>query len=99
MFGSYDCAFLKNMLKQGGLLIDVRSGYEFAQGALDGAKNMPLESFQHLSEDIVKEKPVLLYCRSGQRSEMAKRYLQSLGFPDVHNIGGYQQLANCASVA
>jgi len=95
MFGSYDCTTLKNLLEQGGRLIDVRSHFEYTQGALKGALNMPLEQFQYHVENIEKDKPVLLYCRSGQRSEMAKRYLQSLGFADVHNIGGYQQLAGC----
>lgn len=96
MFGTYDCNYLKDLIKQGGMLIDVRSNFEFGQGALPGALNMPLESFQYFAEEIHKDKPVLLYCRSGQRSEMAKRYLQSLGFADVHNIGCYQQHAGCA---
>ena len=95
MFGSYDCQLLKKLLAEGGKLIDVRSHFEYTQGALQGALNMPLEQFQYHAESIDKSKPVLLYCRSGQRSEMAKRYLQSIGFPNVHNIGGYQQLAGC----
>lgn len=99
MFGfNYNCDQLKNLLEKGAVLIDVRTHFEFTQGALQGAHNMPLEQFQYHAESIDRDRPVLLYCRSGQRSEMAKRYLQTLGFPDVHNIGGYSQLATCAGV-
>ena len=99
MFASYDCTSLKKMLNQGGTLIDVRSNAEFARGALQGAQNIPMDSFESFTKDIEKEKPVLLYCHSGKRSDMAKRYLQSLGFLDVHSIGGYQQLALCIDTA
>lgn len=95
MIGSYDCPSLRKLLEQGGKLVDVRSHFEYTQGALQGALNMPLEQFQYHADKIDKDKPVLLYCRSGQRSEMAKRYLQSLGFANVHNIGSYQQLVHC----
>lgn len=95
MNSTYNCETLKQLLEMGGVLIDVRSSFEFAQGALKGALNIPLESFQHMAEDINNDVPVLLYCRSGTRSEFAKRYLQQLGFDEVHNIGSYNQLAFC----
>ncbi len=97
MFSSYDCGSVKKLLNEGGILIDVRSAVEFSQGALKGALNMPLDAFQHLIKEIDNSKPVLLYCRSGQRSEMAKRYLQQIGYDDVHNIGSYTQLAFCVT--
>ena len=40
MFGSYDCTSLKQLLDQGGKLIDVRSHFEYTQGALQGALSM-----------------------------------------------------------
>ena len=91
----YNCNFVEEKMSEGGQLIDVRSPLEFSQGALDGAINMPVSNFQTLIDDIDNSKPVLLYCRSGARSEMVKKYLEQLGFNQVHNIGGLQQFAGC----
>ncbi len=89
------CEEVKNLMTIGGQLIDVRSTVEFNQGALDGAVNMPLESFQHSANSIDKTRPVILYCRSGQRSGAAKQFLETSGFDSVFNIGGYQRYASC----
>ena len=91
----YNCNFLENALNEGGQLIDVRSPIEFSQGALDGAINMPITNFQILKDGIDNSKPVLLYCRTGARSEMVKKYLEQLGFNHVHNLGGLKQLMEC----
>ena len=95
MFEKYCCNVVQKILSEGGQLIDVRSAIEFSQGALSGAINMPIDRFQHLKDDIDTTKPVLLYCRSGVRSEAVKRYLEQLGFDQVHNIGRYQQFIDC----
>jgi phage shock protein E len=91
----YNCNFVEQQLSAGGQLIDVRSPFEFRQGALSGAINMPVDNFINLKDAIDKTKPVLLYCRTGARSEMIKRYLEQLGFNQVHNIGGLLQFAGC----
>ncbi len=95
MIEKYNCRFVEEQIDEGGQLIDVRSPVEFNQGALDGAVNMPIESFQFLKDAIDQTKPVLLYCRTGARSEMVKRYLEQLGFNQVHNIGGLRAFAGC----
>jgi len=95
MIEKYNCHFLQEILSIGGQLIDVRSPVEFSQGALKGAINMPINSFQNLMDGIDKSKPVVLYCRTGARSGMVKNYLEQLGFDQVHNIGGIQQFASC----
>ena len=95
MIDKYTCSFLKEQLGEGGQLIDVRSQIEFNQGALNGAVNMPIDAFQQLTNEIDQTKPVLLYCRTGARSGMVKRYLEQLGFEKVHNIGGIQQFISC----
>jgi len=91
MTQQYDCSFVQEILGAGGQLIDVRSPVEFSQGSLDGAVNMPIESFQYLMKDIDNSKPVLLYCRTGARSGM----LDQMGFSQVHNIGGIRQFIDC----
>ncbi len=95
MIKSYDCLFVEEVMGEGGQLIDVRSAVEFNQGSLDGAVNMPIESFQFLKDGIDNSKPVLLYCRTGARSGMVKNYLDQLGFDQVHNIGGLRQFMGC----
>lgn len=95
MIQKYDCSFLQEKLNQGGQLIDVRTTFEFNQGALNGAINMPVSNFQVLKDDIDSSKPVLLYCRTGARSGMVKNYLDQLGFNQVYNIGGIRQFSNC----
>jgi len=91
----YNCSSVQELLGAGGQLIDVRTPMEFNRGALDGAVNMPIESFQHLMKRIDSSKPVLLYCRTGARSGMVKNYLDQMGFGQVHNIGGIRQFIDC----
>lgn len=74
-------------------LIDVRSSAEFAEGHITGAKNIPLQELQQQLAHISQDKPVMLYCRSGNRSGMALRMLQGAGYEDVYNIGGIGSLA------
>ena len=89
------CPKLKEMLSQGGQLIDVRSHFEFTSGALPGAVNIPLEQIHYHAENIDKETPILLYCRSGQRSAYAKQIMQVLGFTQLYNIGSYATYSDC----
>ena len=95
IFEKYCCNAVQKILNEGGQLIDVRSTFEFSQGALSGAINMPIDSFQYLKDNIDSSKPVLLYCRTGARSGMVKNYLDQLGFDQVHNIGGIRQFIDC----
>lgn len=89
------CEQLQQFMKKGAQLIDVRSPMEFNQGAISGAINLPITSIQGHTDTIDKTKPVLLYCRSGQRSGMVMNFLVSLGFEDVYNIGSYTSYAFC----
>ena len=78
----------RELIKQGGLLLDVRSPGEFASGHLDGARNVPIgEIGQHTSELGDSSRPIVVYCASGARSAMAKRTLRSAGFSSVYNLG------------
>ncbi len=95
MMQKYNCTFLEEKMSEGGQLIDVRSPIEFKQGALDGAVNIPITNVQTLKDSIDNSKPVLLYCRTGARSEMVKKHLEQLGFNQVHNIGGILQFSGC----
>ena len=93
--GVYDCESVKKMLESGARLIDVRTPAEFAQGALPGALNVPLQTIPSASSRFKPDDTLLVYCRSGSRSMFAQQYLQRMGFSDVHNIGAYGMMASC----
>ena len=79
----------KELLKQGALLVDVRTPGEYKSGHIDNAKNIPVsEVSKRLSEFGPKDKPVIVYCRSGARSHRAMKELQANGYTKVYNLGG-----------
>lgn len=75
------------------ILIDVRSRAEFAEGHITGAKNIPLQELAQESGTLPQDKPIMLYCRSGNRSGMALQLLLRAGYDKVYNIGGLGNLA------
>jgi rhodanese-related sulfurtransferase len=76
------------LVEAGATLVDVRTPEEFASGHLPGAVNIPVDElprrFRELGE---KQKPVVVYCRSGARSSRAEGVLEENGFQHVHNLG------------
>lgn len=75
------------------ILIDVRTPEEYAEGAIKGSVNIDFfnqQAFIKQISSLDKNKPVYLYCRSGNRSMKAARQLVSLGFEKVYDLaGGY----------
>ena len=78
-------------LKNGALVIDVRSPAEFNSGHLSVAINLPLDGIETTLPRRVPDKNqvLLLHCQSGMRSGMAKSKLKSLGYPNAFNLGSY----------
>jgi hydroxyacylglutathione hydrolase len=77
-----------------GQLIDVRNPGEYRDGALPGARNIPLATLPGRLGELDPERPVLLYCRSGNRSVIAAALLEAHGFTDVRDAAdGYRALA------
>jgi rhodanese-related sulfurtransferase len=76
----------KKMIKEGAVLLDVRTPQEYASGHIPGAINRPLDDFRNANE--FKNKTLILYCRSGMRSGMAKKRLEKQGRTEVYNLGG-----------
>jgi len=71
-------------------ILDVRLPEELALGSIDGAINLPIETIRQHINEIPKDRSVLLYCQTGQRSYFASRILQQMGF-DCYNLsGGYK---------
>ena len=86
---------LRDKLKAGAKVIDVRTPDEFADGAYPGAVNIPLAALgARIGELGPKESPIVLYCASGARSAQAARLLKQAGFADVVNAGGLDDMPN-----
>lgn len=75
-------------------LVDVRSPLEFNMGHAKGAINIPLDQFQSRYREIngLGKSAVVCYCRSGARSSQAVAYLQQLGFGNIYNGGGLDNI-------
>lgn len=67
------------------ILIDVREDYEFREGHIPGAVNIPLGNITTV--DYSKDKTLIVYCRSGNRSNQAAIKLKNMGY-NVKNMGG-----------
>lgn len=76
------------LVAEGALLLDVRTPQEFADGHLEGAINVPVQVLERRLDDVgPKDRPLVVYCRSGGRSATATSVLRSAGFTSVHDLG------------
>ncbi len=79
---------------EGALVIDVRTPEEFSSGHLDDALNIVHDQTEALVQAIGGDKgrSVVLYCRTGRRSGLAKDALLGMGYTNVFNGGGFTAL-------
>lgn len=82
------------MSKPAGVWIDVRSAEEYGAGHLSDALHMPHGEIADKIAAAVPDKntPIHLYCRSGHRAEVALQELKKLGYTNLTNHGGYEDL-------
>ena len=74
-------------------VVDVRETGEFAGGHFDGAINIPLGIIPlRLDEFKAMSGPIVVYCRSGNRSGMAQMLLKQAGLTEVYNGGGLHDM-------
>lgn len=78
---------LPELLKQGAVVVDVRSPAEFAAGAGPGSLNIPLGDLAQGLKRLDPAKPVVVCCASGTRSAAAAAILRKNGFTRVVNAG------------
>ncbi len=89
-----DAAKAGELIRSGALLVDVRETSELAEtGRLEGAIHRPMSSFGAQARTLPRDRPVVLYCRTGRRAAIAADILKSLGFQQIHNLGGFQSAA------
>lgn len=70
------------------VLIDVRTPSEFADGHIPGAVNIPVQELGARLNEVPQGVPVVLYCRSGNRSAEAVNILDRAGFDGLYDLGG-----------
>ena len=85
---------ISDLLKDGAILVDVRTKSEFDSGHLKGALHLPHGEILQLPKrtELTKEQTIVVYCRSGRRSGFAKDSLTKAGYKAVYNGGGYSTL-------
>ena len=72
------------------IIVDVRDPQEFQTGHIRKALNLPLSDFSKRVSELekYKDKSIVLYCGTGQRSARAATFLRKHGFGSVHNLAG-----------
>ena len=89
------CAEMKELQKDGAILIDVRTAAEYKAESIDGAINITVDDIGNAIPSMFENKntKIIVYCRSGNRSATAAQTLIDLGYKNVYDLGG---INNCA---
>ena len=74
------------------VLIDVRTPAEFQGGSVEKAVNIPMNEVVDRLDEFHKLQPIIVFCRSGARSEQVMHYLKGKGVSKVWNGGGWLDL-------
>lgn len=88
----------RKLIAEGAVVIDVRTAGEYAEGHLPQATLIPIDELAQRIVEVEqltkgdKTKPIVVYCASGVRSRKAKQQLDSAGYQQVVNGGGYDDL-------
>lgn len=79
---------LDRMVKDGAILIDVRSPQEYNEGHLQGAISIPEYELKQRKEELPKniDTKIILYCSTGRRSKKGKNKLEKMGYKNVYNL-------------
>ena len=79
---------LQDMIKEGAILLDVRSPQEYEEGHLENAIIIPFYEIEKKINDIShdKSKVIIVYCNTGHRSKKAQKVLQKMGYKHVYNL-------------
>jgi rhodanese-related sulfurtransferase len=77
----------KNLIDGGAQVVDVRTEPEYEAGHVPGSRHVPLETVESDAAGLDRAQPVVIYCRSGDRSGMAADAFTASGW-DAHSIAG-----------
>ena len=77
----------KQIIESDGQIIDVRTDIEYDAGHIPGSRHIPMADLQREAAGLAQGQPVLIYCRSGNRSGPAADAFAASGW-DAHSIEG-----------
>ena len=90
--GVVDGPTARRLVASGVKVVDVRTPSEFASGHVPGAINIPYDEMERRSSEIgPPSTPVLLYCRSGRRTDLAARTLRGQGFSTIYDMRSFDR--------
>jgi len=79
---------LETYLQRDAVILDVRTESEYLGNHISGAKHIPLQELEYRFEELKKlNKPVIVHCASGMRSEKASKFLNSCGIDSINGGG------------
>jgi rhodanese-related sulfurtransferase len=79
-----------DLVAEGAQLIDVRRAYEWDAGRIGGARHIEMNELSAAAETLDRERPLVFYCLSGNRSGMAAAAFREAGFEAYNLTGGIQ---------
>jgi rhodanese-related sulfurtransferase len=78
----------KKLIDDGAFVLDVRTIDEYNSGHIEGAVLIPYTELEERISEVPRDRVIVVYCRSGRRSEIASKILQEKGFTQVNNMLG-----------
>ena len=85
--GELSPAQVEDLLAAGAELVDVRRDYEWEGGRIAGARHVEMNELSAAAESLPRDRPIVFYCRSGNRSQMAAEAFRQGGW-DAYNLAG-----------
>lgn len=79
---------IRELQENGAFIIDAREAWEFEEGHIKGAVNIPFSEFRNRLDEIPKDEPVYVHCLSSQRSYNMVKALNMRGFDNAYNLMG-----------
>jgi rhodanese-related sulfurtransferase len=83
---------MNDLIQAGAFLVDVRTEEEFQSGHVEASVNIPLDEVADRIEEFQGKSAIIVFCRSGGRSGMAKAILAQAGIGNVTNGGTWQDV-------
>lgn len=92
LFSSEPPVDFKELMRNGAIVLDVRSKGEYQGGHIRGSVNIPVNRLTENLSKLKKDKVIITCCASGSRSGVARRILKSNGYTQVYNAGPWTRL-------
>ncbi len=88
-----DLTIAREAIKNGGIIIDVRTPEEFNEKHIKGSINVPIDSIMKNGINVPKDREIVLYCRTGSRSAVVAKALKKSGWSvyDVATQGEWER--------